>query len=264
MVGVFVVAALAAILYPVLTRARQRALLHRCVSNLREIGLAAMAYTADNDETYPLARFGPHDGDRPEMRNWTWKCALLPYIDDSDALRCPGVTNYLPPCPDAPGARGDPGNACALRMVYEERGLWLPASYAWSGGFFRARDAHGKARPRRTGELADPSGILMIISSRLGGADIGPDAMEADDINPRTGLPEPASQGRWGAFPAHRGRIPVVMANGCVTTVTPLETVQPRDLWQSTDRNWDGRTATGCRRLLAAATAAQETVAEYY
>lgn len=259
LVVVAVIAILATILYPVMSRARERALRNRCLANLREISIAAMTYTADHDETYPLARFtaSHHDG----MKNWTWKRAVLPYLNgDAAAFRCPRVENPWAPCPEVAGAVGDPSNARPEFQIGADRGYWLPASYAYSGGFFAT---NGNSLPRRTTDMANPSAVLYIISSRLGGAEIGPEALEQHGVNPATGAPDPHFWNRFGPFPAHLGRIPCVMADGHVRNLTVLDTVAPVDLWQSSDPKWNSHTGDGRRRLLAAAAGMQNEVTEY-
>src|SRR6266852_3866661 len=53
LVVIAIIAVLAAILFPVFTRAREKARQAGCLSNLRQIGTAAMLYVQDYDETYP-------------------------------------------------------------------------------------------------------------------------------------------------------------------------------------------------------------------
>lgn len=262
LVVVAVIAVLAAILFPVMARARERAALNKCLSNMRQISIAAMTYTADSDETYPLARFAPNT--RQGMANWTWKRAILPYLDDTDVFRCPLVQNPWPPCPDTPGALGDPSN---IRPEYREGRLrmeWLPASYAYSGGFFSARAQSGEPRPRRTTELSNPAGVLYIVPSRLGGAELGPDALVLRGVNPDTGLPDARYQHRFGPMPAHLGRLPFIMADGHLQTLKLMDTVLPVDRWQSADPEWDSGADAGRRRLVAAAKRMQTEVNEYH
>src|SRR5579864_7430052 len=53
LVVIAIIAILAAILFPVFARAREKARQTACVSNVRQIGLAWMMYVQDNDESYP-------------------------------------------------------------------------------------------------------------------------------------------------------------------------------------------------------------------
>lgn len=53
LVVIAIIAILAAILFPVFARARENARRSSCASNIRQLGLAAMQYTQDNDESMP-------------------------------------------------------------------------------------------------------------------------------------------------------------------------------------------------------------------
>jgi len=58
LVVIAIISILAAILFPVFARARESARRASCMSNLKQIGLAAMMYVQDYDERYPLAIVG--------------------------------------------------------------------------------------------------------------------------------------------------------------------------------------------------------------
>ena len=51
LVVIAIIAILAAILFPVFAHARDKALAATCLSNLKELGLAAMMYVQDYDDT---------------------------------------------------------------------------------------------------------------------------------------------------------------------------------------------------------------------
>ena len=55
LVVIAIIAILAAILFPVFARAREAARKTSCLSNMKQIGLAAMMYVQDYDETFMLA-----------------------------------------------------------------------------------------------------------------------------------------------------------------------------------------------------------------
>ncbi|MFN3648934.1 MAG: type II secretion system protein [Armatimonadota bacterium] len=56
LVVIAIIAILAAILFPVFARAREAARKASCLSNMKQIGTAAMMYTQDYDETFPDSR----------------------------------------------------------------------------------------------------------------------------------------------------------------------------------------------------------------
>ena len=55
LVVIAIIAILAAILFPVFAKAREKARQTKCLSNQRQIVMAAQMYTQENDETYPVA-----------------------------------------------------------------------------------------------------------------------------------------------------------------------------------------------------------------
>ena len=55
LVVIAIIAILAAILFPVFSKAREKARQAACTSNLKQIALAVLIYTQENDEKYPLA-----------------------------------------------------------------------------------------------------------------------------------------------------------------------------------------------------------------
>ena len=66
LVVIAIIAILASILFPVFARARENARRTSCLSNLKQLGLGAMMYVQDYDESYPLAQtYIPTDANTP-------------------------------------------------------------------------------------------------------------------------------------------------------------------------------------------------------
>ncbi len=59
LVVIAIIAILAAILFPVFARARERALQTSCLSNLKQVGLAALQYMTDYEQRFPYAQSAP-------------------------------------------------------------------------------------------------------------------------------------------------------------------------------------------------------------
>ncbi len=53
LVVIAIIAILAAILFPVFARAREKARASSCLSNMKQIGLAVLQYAQDYDENFP-------------------------------------------------------------------------------------------------------------------------------------------------------------------------------------------------------------------
>ncbi len=82
LVVIAIIAILAAILFPVFARAREKARQSSCLSNLKQIGLASMMYAQDYDEK--LSPYDPPNGTQYlPYTLWT------PYIKNIQVWQCP-------------------------------------------------------------------------------------------------------------------------------------------------------------------------------
>jgi prepilin-type N-terminal cleavage/methylation domain-containing protein/prepilin-type processing-associated H-X9-DG protein len=77
LVVIAIIAILAAILFPVFAKVREKARQVSCLSNLKEIGLGLIQYTDDNNDGYPMAQFPTKVGGGT---NIIWVQSLAPYI----------------------------------------------------------------------------------------------------------------------------------------------------------------------------------------
>jgi len=75
LVVIAIIAILAAILFPVFSRAREKARASVCISNMRQMGLAFAMYVGDYDEMYQPA--------------FEWKGRLDPYMRNRELFKCP-------------------------------------------------------------------------------------------------------------------------------------------------------------------------------
>lgn len=91
LVVIAIIAILAAILFPVFARAREKARQASCLSNLKQIGLAFMMYAQDYDERWGFTTwYDCYDS----SNNWRpgalgWPISLQPYIKNRQMLVCP-------------------------------------------------------------------------------------------------------------------------------------------------------------------------------
>lgn len=84
LVVIAIIAILAAILFPVFARARERAQMSACLSNTKQIGLALMQYLEDNNGGFPS---NPYNLATPHTRLW-FHC-LMPYTKSAEIFVCP-------------------------------------------------------------------------------------------------------------------------------------------------------------------------------
>jgi prepilin-type N-terminal cleavage/methylation domain-containing protein len=95
-----IIGILAAILIPVVGSVRQKARATQCISNLRQIGTAAILYANENRNLLPLMRVSPTPADHPFFghpdADKTWHQKIAPYMAMSQ-----GQTRSRFSCPSA-------------------------------------------------------------------------------------------------------------------------------------------------------------------
>jgi prepilin-type N-terminal cleavage/methylation domain-containing protein/prepilin-type processing-associated H-X9-DG protein len=75
LVVIAIIAILAAILFPVFAKAREKARQTTCCSNMRQVGTSYLMYSSDWDDTYPIT--------------YQWKTNLQPYMKNTQIFVCP-------------------------------------------------------------------------------------------------------------------------------------------------------------------------------
>ena len=86
LVVIAIIALLAAILFPVFSRARENARKSSCLNNLKQIGVGIAQYTQDFDESMPWG------GDNGAGQPVPWHVLLYPYIKSIQVYKCPSNT----------------------------------------------------------------------------------------------------------------------------------------------------------------------------
>jgi prepilin-type N-terminal cleavage/methylation domain-containing protein/prepilin-type processing-associated H-X9-DG protein len=90
LVVIAIIAILAAILFPVFARAREKARQANCQSNLKQIMLGALMYMQDYDEMSLSSVTGLNsDGTWNANTSKQWDSLIAPYIKNTQVLRCP-------------------------------------------------------------------------------------------------------------------------------------------------------------------------------
>src|SRR5690606_38632404 len=86
LVVIAIISILASILFPVFARARENARRGSCMSNEKQLGLAALQYTQDYDERL----FGHYSSEGGVQK--TWMNRLQPYMKSTQIFVCPSET----------------------------------------------------------------------------------------------------------------------------------------------------------------------------
>ena len=158
LVVIAIIAILAAILFPVFARAREKARQAACLSNVKQLALATMMYAQDYDETFPCwARWYPArnqagDGFRnPALQTSPQSppLAVYPYVKNLQVYVCPSGN---------PAPRGGYGTYDAGWMFPGPVSL----GYAWSVVVCHAGGATSPPRPVRLAELKHPASTVLL------------------------------------------------------------------------------------------------------
>ena len=84
LVVIAIIAILAAILFPVFARAREKARQTSCLSNIKQAGLGILMYAQDYDEMLVRHCYQPTGGP-----NYPWQTAIMPYVKNVQMFVCP-------------------------------------------------------------------------------------------------------------------------------------------------------------------------------
>jgi|LSQX01.3.fsa_nt_gb prepilin-type N-terminal cleavage/methylation domain-containing protein/prepilin-type processing-associated H-X9-DG protein len=97
LVVIAIIAILAAILFPVFAKAREKARAASCLSNMKQLAIGISMYVQDYDERYMYNSFGPGVGSYPTPDGGTasnymlWMFEVYPYVKNVQLFNCPSA-----------------------------------------------------------------------------------------------------------------------------------------------------------------------------
>jgi len=99
LVVIAIIAILAAILFPVFAKAREKARQTSCLSNEKQLGLGLIQYSQDYDEMlakawYGNAGYNPSDPN-PATAKFKWMDVIYPYVKSTKVYTCPDFNDDL-------------------------------------------------------------------------------------------------------------------------------------------------------------------------
>ncbi|MFP3905075.1 MAG: DUF1559 domain-containing protein, partial [Armatimonadota bacterium] len=148
LVVIAIIAILAAILFPVFARAREKARQTSCISNVKQIALATLMYADDHDETFPILYPKPYNYAK------MWSYYVSPYIStQQDSVR---DTSAIWVCPSWPGTVP---NTAYINYGLLRYAIGGDPSYDYDPG-------NSQRRPGRMSDFANPVKQLMMCETR--------------------------------------------------------------------------------------------------
>ena len=234
LVVIAIIAILAAILFPVFAQAKAAAKKTACLSNVKQMGLAAMMYAGDYDDILPETSWdGPCSQPVPSAGSsyvtvsdnyfsgvYSWPLAILPYTKNRDLLKCP--MDPEPAAFDKPGSlcyedqlvsANIPGAYVGMSQVPGAMSKVLPLSYA--GNYYMSevydtalagtRSARGDSfKEFPNSQVVSPANVFYL-------ADVG-SALQSNGayfagwyVAPGYGDSTALSTSRWGLGSRHNG-----------------------------------------------------------
>ena len=157
LVVIAIIAILAAILFPVFARAREKARQTSCLSNVKQIVLGCQMYLQDYDEAFMLNRGYNHGATYPPtIQYWTWVLLIEPYVKNVNIFECPSDPS--------PWAYTDPIRNARITGSYAYNCAFPGTGYASYNGL---RGDHTVTpaiwNPYKLAEIQTPSETWMIM-----------------------------------------------------------------------------------------------------
>lgn len=225
LVLVALLALLLALLAPVFSLIREKALATYCRSNLQQIGKALQQYLQDWDETFPRGLYSSpppaFDSGRQEVK--TWKDALFPYLLSREVFLCLSnpigwgkVGDYW----KSLGAYGFEGEGANSPGDSTGR---FPVSYSANSYLFRV-ESYVHSGEITLADLPETSDVIALGETRLG---------EVGGAGPYFG---PWAGTERGLVHHHNKYINYLLLDGRVKSLKAIQTFLPRWLWGPSQR----------------------------
>ncbi len=121
LVVIAIIAILAAILFPVFAKAREKARATSCMSNMKQLALGILMYVSDNDSRYPWGEWP--EGNGASGADYSWRCMVWPYVRNTELWMCPSRLPDSDPwtgqCPDKRTASGWWNTTISINRIHE-------------------------------------------------------------------------------------------------------------------------------------------------
>jgi prepilin-type N-terminal cleavage/methylation domain-containing protein/prepilin-type processing-associated H-X9-DG protein len=226
LVVIAIIAILAAILFPVFAQAREKARQSACISNVKQMGLAAVMYAQDYDEIYPgMWQWNPGgiQAHSPylyppgfDLKVAEQVCQTCPYVKNAQVYSCP--------------SRG--GNIYSYGYAYPTM---------WGGYPLIPNSAYGFPTGPSMADFSHPADTVMIMDSGKWAGDDVCNALTWEGIhnigcgnNPGYNYPyvyQPLTN-QWSApLPLHNETTTVAFVDGHVKSIRPEAMVSPVNMF---------------------------------
>ncbi|MBC8138970.1 MAG: DUF1559 domain-containing protein [Fibrella sp.] len=163
LVVIAIIAILAAILFPVFAQARAKARQTSCLSNMKQLGLAAMQYEQDYDETVVPGWIGV-GFDTSSPYSWPgsqrWMDLIFPYVKSLQVYNCPSDADVVP------YRMTPPGQTISDPLYFES--MSNPGSYASNATYWGDGDGVPTNNPmgQASAAIVRPAETILLAEYR--------------------------------------------------------------------------------------------------
>ena len=233
LVVIAIIAILAAVLFPVFAKAREKARQISCTSNEKQIGLAILQYVQDYDETLCYNDEYPGGG---AAHDTSWRTLISPYLKSDGVFMCPsnpsaGIPNYFGDTfGQSYGANGYNG----ANLYSQDSGNGSdPGGIVPFPSWFTTTDGTTPTPVTPLSQIGSPSKLIVVAETTYGWPDMGW-GIDAS-CSP---FPPTKATDCWnspGMYLGHTGVGNFLFADGHVKSMKLANTVTPVNLWDIPD-----------------------------
>ena len=160
LVVIAIIAILAAILFPVFAKAREKARQTSCTSNLKQLGIAVLQYTQDYDEFYPGGAVGGGNHAGFAYGNG-WAGQVYPFVKATGVFVCPDDPTVINQFNSVVNVLTSTGNSVATSGV-----ATYPVSYAYNRNFATGSNGLLQHSSYQQASLTSPAVTVLFFESQ--------------------------------------------------------------------------------------------------
>jgi prepilin-type N-terminal cleavage/methylation domain-containing protein/prepilin-type processing-associated H-X9-DG protein len=218
LVVIAIISVLAAILFPVFSRVREKGRQSACISNSRQLALAIMMYAQDYDEIYPGRWTGWYDPPTTPVRAYVgWRTLIQPYVRNVDVFRCPSnPRNNDPAATDVFDRYLSPPIRASYSCNGDSRVIGGPAPMGFGG------------EALTLAQVDQPAQLILIAENQTPRLEVC--LLCGYDPDGRLARPE--------LFAGHSGMTNYVFADGHAKALKPTATGHPINMWAVNQQNY--------------------------
>lgn len=231
LVVIVIIAILGAVLFPVLSQAREKRNSAACLSNQKQIGTALMQYAQDYNEVMPFYFFGPDGGPSGSDGRYKWMDAVYPFVKEERVFNCP--SDSFP----AQSKKGEINNGYKNKSGTDYGSYLMNATYRYDSGPRTPPSGRYADEPIKIGDIKSPATTIYIADTaadpRSGtwGANFGWPCLSKEtgvSGRPCSGNEQPSPLINRSVRPPqidrivarHRGKVNVIYCDGHAKAIT--------------------------------------------